>query len=258
VTIDGGGEPHLSIIIPAYNEEQRLEVSLVKIGAYLQQQNISAEILVIDDGSGDGTVAVAERALAGLPGRLVRNEENRGKGYAVRRGCMEARGRWLLLTDADLSAPIDEYAKLAEAARDFDLDIVFGSRAAPGALIEVRQNPVREYMGKCFNLLMRSMTGLPFRDTQCGFKLMDRKRTLPIIESMVVDRFAFDVELIFLAVRFGLKVREVPVVWRNEPMSRVSMLSDPLNMLFDVARIRWRFRQGAYNPDKGRGASGGG
>jgi hypothetical protein len=113
-------------------------------------------------------------------------------------------------------------------------------------------------MGKCFNLLMRAMTGLPFRDTQCGFKLMDRKRVRPLFERMVIDRFAFDVELLFLAVRFGLKVHDVAVVWRNEPMSRVSMLGDPLNMLFDVARVRWRFRQGAYNPDGGRSSAGGG
>jgi len=166
----------------------------------------------------------------------------------VRRGCLEARGRWLLLSDADLSAPIEEYAKLAAAARDHDLDIAFGSRGLPDSVIEVRQNLVREYMGKSFNLLMRRLTGLPFRDTQCGFKLMDRKRVRPIFESMVVDRFAFDVELLFLAVRFGLRVREIPVVWRNEPLSRVSMLSDPLNMLYDVARVRWRFRRGAYNP----------
>jgi glycosyltransferase involved in cell wall biosynthesis len=249
VTLDASGEPHLSIIIPAWNEEQRLEASLAKIVAYLENEELQAEILVVDDGSSDGTASVAGRALAGLPGRLLRNDENRGKGFSVRRGCLEARGRWLLLTDADLSAPIEEYAKLAAAARDHDLDVAIGSRGLPGAVIEVHQSLVRERMGKCFNLLMRWMTGLPFRDTQCGFKLMDRKRVRPLFERMVVDRFAFDVELLFLAVRFGLAVREVPIVWRNEPQSRVSMLADPLNMLWDVARVRWRFRRGAYNPD---------
>jgi len=248
VTSAGGGEPHLSIVIPAYNEEQRLDASLEKIAAYLETEDIHAEILVVDDGSTDGTAQLATRALTGYRGRVLLNDENRGKGFSVRRGCLEARGRWVLLSDADLSAPIEEYAKLAAAARDHDLDIAFGSRGLPDAVIEVRQNLVREYMGKSFNLVMRRLTGLPFRDTQCGFKLMDRKRVRPIFESMVVDRFAFDVELLFLAVRFGLRVREIPVTWRNEPLSRVSMLSDPLNMLYDVARVRWRFRRGAYNP----------
>jgi dolichyl-phosphate beta-glucosyltransferase len=256
VSTDDGGGPHLSIVIPAYNEERRLEASLAKIAAYLQAASINAEILVINDGSTDGTATVAARALSGLPGRVLSNDENRGKGFSVRRGCLEARGRWLLLTDADLSAPIEEHARLAAAARDYDLDIVVGSRGLPDAVIEVRQNAIRECMGKSFNLLMRWMTGLPFRDTQCGFKLMDRKRVLPIFERMVVDRFAFDVELLFLAVRFGLKVREMAVVWRNEPMSRVSMLTDPLNMLYDVARMRWRFRRGAYNPDGQPGTPG--
>jgi dolichyl-phosphate beta-glucosyltransferase len=258
VTTGGGGEPHLSIVIPAYNEELRLEASLAKISAYIREQGIHAEFLVIDDGSTDGTGAVAAKAGAGLPARILRNDENRGKGYSVRRGCLQARGRWLLLTDADLSAPIEEYAKLAKVARDRDLDIVFGSRGLPEAEIEVRQNPVREYMGKSFNLLMRWMTGLPFRDTQCGFKLMDRKRVLPLFERMVIDRFAFDVELLFLAVRFGLKVKEVPIVWRNDPVSRVSMLADPVNMLWDVARIRWLFRRGAYNPEGETTSPGGG
>jgi glycosyltransferase involved in cell wall biosynthesis len=249
VTLDASGEPHLSIIIPAWNEERRLESSLAKIAAYLASEEIHGEILVIDDGSSDSTASVAGRALTGLPGRVLRNDENRGKGFSVRRGCLEARGRWLLLTDADLSAPIEEYSKLATAALDRDLDVVIGSRGLPESVIEIRQNLVRERMGQCFNLLMRWMTGLPFRDTQCGFKLMDRKRVRPLFERMVVNRFAFDVELLFLAVRFGLAVREIPIVWRNEPQSRVSMLADPLNMLFDVARVRWRFRRGAYNPD---------
>jgi dolichyl-phosphate beta-glucosyltransferase len=248
VTIAGGGEPHLSIVIPAYNEEQRLDSSLENISTYLAAAGINAEIIVIDDGSTDGTAQLAARALAGHNGRLLSNGENRGKGYAVRRGFLEARGRWVLMCDADLSTPIAEHAKLADAARDHDLDIAFGSRGLPDAVIEVHQNRVRERMGKTFNLLMRTMTGLPFRDTQCGFKLMDRKRVRPIVERLVVQRFAFDVELLFLAVRFGLRVREIPITWRNEPLSRVSMLSDPLNMLYDVARVRWRFRRGSYNP----------
>ncbi len=244
------GQPHLSIVIPAYNEEGRLERSLPRVAAYLKDENISAEILVVDDGSRDATAAIAARAMRGLRGRVIRNDENRGKGYSVRRGCLEAEGRWVLLTDADLSSPIEEHRKLAAAARDFDLDVVIGSRGLPDSRIEVRQTLLREYMGKTFNLLIRKMTGLSFRDTQCGFKLMDRERTRPLFERMVVDRFAFDVELLFLCQRFGLTVREIPVVWRNEPRSKVSIIRDPLNMLYDVARVRWLFRRGAYNPDR--------
>ncbi len=153
------------------------------------------------------------------------------------------------MTDADLSAPIEEHQKLATTARDDDVDIVIASRGLADSQIEVRQAWVRQTMGKTFNVLMRAMTGLPFRDTQCGFKLMDRQRVLPLFEKMVVDRFAFDIELLYLAVRYGLSVREIPVVWRNEPQSRVNMITDPINMLRDVARVRWRFRTGAYNPD---------
>ena len=242
------GHPHLSIVIPAYNEEGRLESSLQRISAYVADRGIDSELLVVDDGSRDATAGLAERFLAGRRGKLLRNPENRGKGYSVRRGALAASGRWVLFTDADLSAPIEEYAKLAEAARDRDLDVAIGSRGLKESQIEIRQGRLRELMGKTFNKVIRLATGLPFHDTQCGFKLMDRERTRPLFERMVVDRFAFDVEFLFLCLRFGLQVREVPVVWRNAPGSKVSLIADPLNMLLDVARVRWRFRRGLYNP----------
>ena len=248
--VELGGRPYISIVIPARNEEARLGLSLVTIADYLDRENIHAEILVVDDGSTDRTARVAAEGLEGRRGRVIALEENRGKGHAVRRGVLEAAGRWVLMTDADLSTPIEEYARLAQAVRDHDLDLAIGSRALPDSRVEIHQHPVRETMGKTFNLLMRAMTGLDFRDTQCGFKLLDRKRTQPLFERMVVDRFAFDVELLFLSVRFGLSVREVPVIWRNSPGSRVSVIGDPLNMLWDVARVRWRFRRGLYNPEE--------
>jgi glycosyltransferase involved in cell wall biosynthesis len=240
---------HLSVVIPAYNEEARLPASLERIDAYLREHRIEGEILVVDDGSSDRTAQLAGEFLKDRRGRVVSLAENRGKGAAVRRGVAEAAGRWILMTDADLSAPIEEHRKLAATARDDDLDIVIASRGLADSQIEVRQAWVRQTMGKTFNVLMRAMTGLPFRDTQCGFKLMDRRRVLPLFEKMVVDRFAFDIELLYLAVRYGLSVREIPVVWRNEPQSRVNMITDPINMLRDVARVRWRFRTGAYNPE---------
>jgi glycosyltransferase involved in cell wall biosynthesis len=252
-----GGRPYLSIVIPAYNEEARLGDSLRAILRYVGDAAIHAELLVVDDGSTDGTARIAASALQGHPGRVLSLPENRGKGCAVRRGVLDARGAWVLMTDADLSTPIEEHARLAAAARDHDLDLAIGSRALPESKIEVRQHPVRETMGKSFNLLMRTATGLPFRDTQCGFKLIDRERTRPLFERMVVDRFAFDVELLFLCVRFGLRVRELPVVWRDSRGSQVSLVTDPINMLYDVARVRWRFRRGLYNPEPDAEAEGG-
>jgi glycosyltransferase involved in cell wall biosynthesis len=250
--MEPGGRPHLSVVIPAFNEERRLGATLERIAAYLRDASIDAELLVVDDGSRDATADVAAKRLRDVRGRLIRSGENRGKGHAVRRGVLEARGRWVLMTDADLSAPIEEHARLADAVRDLDLDVAIGSRAVHGARIEVRQNPVRETMGKIFNGVVRGATGLAFRDTQCGFKLMDRGRVLPLFRQMVVDRFAFDVELLFLCMKFGLRVREVPVAWSNSPASGVNLVTDPLNMLWDVARMRWRFRRGAYDPAAAR------
>lgn len=242
------GKPHLTVVVPAFNEERRLGATLARIAGYVNSNALDAEILVVDDGSADTTAQVAAEGLRGSRGRVLRNAGNRGKGYSVRRGVLEAAGRWVLLTDADLSSPIEEHAVLAAAVRDLDSDVAIGSRGVDPSKVEIRQNLVRQGMGKTFNFAIRAMTGLPFRDTQCGFKLMDRSRVRPIFETMVVDRFAFDVEFLFLCQRFGLRVREVPVVWRNAPGSKVSMFRDPLNMLLDVARVRWRFRRGLYAP----------
>jgi len=236
------------VVIPAYNEERRLAGTLTRIQSYLDKAGFGAEILVVDDGSSDSTARLALEFLKARRGKVLRNPENRGKGYSVRRGVLEAQGRFVLLTDADLSTPIEEHAKLAAEIRDHDVDVAIGSRALTGSRVEVRQSLVRQTMGKTFNRLIRLMTGLEFHDTQCGFKLMDTDRVRPIFERMVVDRFAFDVEFLFLCERFGLRVREVPVVWRNAPGSTGSLVGDPVNMLADVARVRWRFRRGLYHP----------
>ncbi len=179
---------------------------------------------------------------------MLRQPENLGKGAAVRRGVLEAQGRWVLITDADLSTPIEEHAKLAEVARDDDLDVAFGSRGLPESQVEVEQNALRRLMGLVFNRILRSITGLRYADTQCGFKLLDRERTRPLFERMVVNHFAFDVELLFLCDRFGLRVKEVPVIWRESDRSSVSVLGSPPRMFFDLLRVRWRFRRGLYNP----------
>jgi glycosyltransferase involved in cell wall biosynthesis len=244
----GGGRPHLSIVIPAYNEEDRLGASLPLIEDYVRERRLDAEILVVDDGSTDATARMASGFLRERRGRVLSQPENLGKGAAVRRGVLEAEGRWVLFTDADLSTPIDEHARLAAIARDEDLDVAFGSRALPESQVEIRQNAMRELMGKTFNLVLRGITGLPHRDTQCGFKLLDRQRTRPLFERMVIDRFAFDVELLFLCDRFGLRVKEVPVVWRNSDRSTVGVFTAPPQMLLDLVKVRWRFRRGLYNP----------
>ncbi len=241
--------PFLSIVIPAYNEEERLVLSIGKIASYLTAAGIDAEILVVDDGSKDRTAELAAEALFGMRGRVLRNGDNRGKGYSVRHGVVEARGRFVLLTDADLSTPIEEHAKLAAVIRDRDLDVVIGSRALPDSDVQVRQGWLRKRMGRSFNTIIRAVTALPFRDTQCGFKLMDRDRVMPLFDKMVVNRFAFDVELLFLCARFGLSVADVPVTWRNVTGSKVSLFRDPPNMIADVLRVRWRFRRGLYNPE---------
>jgi glycosyltransferase involved in cell wall biosynthesis len=190
-------------------------------------------------------------ALGNRRGRVVVNPENRGKGYSFRRGVAEAAGRFVLMTDADLSTPIAEHAKLAALMRERDCDVVIGSRALPESDVQVRQGWLRQTMGRGFNTIIRTATGLPFRDTQCGFKLMDRDRVLPLVEKMVVDGFAFDVELLFLCERFGLAVVESPVTWRNAEGSKVSIVGDPLHMIADVLKVRWRFRRGLYNPAGG-------
>jgi dolichyl-phosphate beta-glucosyltransferase len=248
--------PFLSIVIPAYNEQERLVASLASIASYIDAGELDAEVLVVDDGSKDKTAELAEGALAGRRGRVVRNGDNRGKGYSVRHGLLESRGRFVLVTDADHSTPIEQHAKLAKAMRDRDVDVVIGSRALPESDVRVRQGWAREAMGRRFNTIIRASTGLPFRDTQCGFKLMDRERVRPLFDKMVVNGFAYDVELLFLCAKFGLSVAEVPVTWSNSEGSKVSIVSDPLRMIADVWRVRWRFRRGLYNPEpKTAGAS---
>jgi dolichyl-phosphate beta-glucosyltransferase len=245
--LDAGGQPHLSVVIPAYNEQARLGDTLTAILEYLDSNHIHAEVLVVDDGSTDDTSRLASDKLP-HHGHVIKNVENRGKGYSVRRGIKEARGRWVLMCDADLSTPIEEHARLAEIARDRDLDIVIASRGLPESKVEVRQHALRESMGRTFNVIVRSLTGLRLHDTQCGFKLMDRNRVLPIVEKSVIDGFAFDVELLYVAMRFGLSVAEVPAVWRNSPESKVGMVTAPPTMLVEILRVLWRFRRGGYNP----------
>ena len=204
------------------------------------------EILVMDDGSRDGTVGVAERCAAGgAPVRILKNPGNRGKGYSVRHGMLKAQGEWALFTDADLSSPIEEIEKLCEAAGRHRADIAIGSRALNRALIGVRQPLSREYLGRLFNLHVRLLTGLPFQDTQCGFKLFRRGAAHAVFQRQLLDGFGFDVEALFLARRLGLRAVEVPVRWNNVEGTKVSALRG-LDAFLDPVRVRWNQLRGRY------------
>jgi dolichyl-phosphate beta-glucosyltransferase len=234
----------LSIVIPAYNEEQRLPATLDRIGAYVERSPIPvAEILVVDDGSRDGTAALVE-ARQGMI-RLVSNPGNRGKGYAVRNGMLAAQGDWILSTDADLSAPIDELAKLIAAARRENAVVAIGSRALDRKLVKVHQPLMRELSGRAFNMVMRLVTGLPFRDTQCGFKLFRSDAAKDIFSRQVEEGFSFDVEDLVIARALGLRSIEVPVEWSNVEGTKVS-LTQGMKSFADLVRIRSRAIRGNY------------
>jgi len=237
--------PDLSIIIPSYNEELRLPATLDRIVLYLQTSHGTAEVLVVDDGSQDRTAAVAESYRAKIPSlRVVSNGVNRGKGYSVRHGMREARGRNALFTDADLSAPIEEAGKLIEALENSDVAI--GSRAVDRSLITVHESPFREFAGIVFNKIVRIILWLPFVDTQCGFKAFRREKCGIIFEQQRIERFGFDPELLYLARHHGLHTVEIPVRWGHSAATKVSMLRDSVQMFIDVFIIRWNALTGRY------------
>ena len=241
----GSAVPDLSIIIPSYNEELRLPSTLERIAAYLSTYAHEAEVLVVDDGSEDGTAAVAESYRSKiLTLRVISNGVNRGKGYSVRQGIEEARGRIALFTDADLSAPIEEAGKLIDGLDTNDVAI--GSRAMDRSLITVHESPFREFAGIIFNKIVRSILWLPFVDTQCGFKAFRRERCGIIFEQQTIERFGFDPELLYLARRHGLRAVEIPVRWGHSPATKVSMLHDSIQMFIDIFTIRWNSLVGRY------------
>ncbi len=237
----------ISIVVPAYNEEARLPASLEKILAYLRVKDFSfAEVLVVDDGSQDGTAALVERERRNHPMvRLVKNPSNRGKGYTVRHGALEAKGEWILSTDADLSAPIEELDKLFDAVDHADAQVAIGSRALDRSLVGVHQGVLREMSGRAFNVVMRGITGLPFRDTQCGFKLFRADAARAIFSKQRLDGFSFDVEDLVIAKVLGFKAIEVPVVWNNVEGTKVSTLAG-LASFGALLGIRWRALTGMY------------
>lgn len=237
----------LSIVIPAYNEEARLPDTLSAVTAYLGQKQFSfAEILVVDDGSRDRTAELVEKSQRDHPNlRLIRNPGNRGKGYAVRNGMLQAKGEWILYTDADLSAPIGELDQLLAAVKRVGAEVAIGSRALNRSLVGVHQSAFREASGRTFNVIMRGITGLSFRDTQCGFKLYSAAAAREIFSRQTFEGFSFDVEDLVIAKVLGLRAVEVPVVWNNVEGTKVSTLAGVASFAA-LLGIRWRALTGRY------------
>jgi glycosyltransferase involved in cell wall biosynthesis len=238
----------LSIVIPAYNEEKRLPSSLESILAYVRAKHYGfLEVIVVDDGSTDGTAGVVRSWAASTGGsvRLLQNPGNRGKGYSIRHGMLDARGEWILFTDADLSAPIEELDKLEKAVERTGAEIAIGSRALDRSLVAVHQSAAREFAGRAFNGIMRLITGLPYADTQCGFKLYRASAAKRIFPRQQLDGFGFDVEDLFIARQLGIHAVEEPVRWANVEGTKVS-LAKGLDSFVDLLRIRKFQLQGKY------------
>jgi glycosyltransferase involved in cell wall biosynthesis len=238
-------EVALSIVIPAFNEERRLPPTLEKIAAWLAAKKITAEVLVVDDGSTDGTARLVAETARSFPClRALANGRNFGKGYSVRHGMREARGRIGLFTDADLSAPIEEADKLLAALET--ADVAFGSRALDRKLIEVHQSRLRELAGILFNKLVQLVLWIPFVDTQCGFKAFRMDRARILFEQQRIERFGFDPELIYLARHHGLRAVEIAVRWAHHPETKVHVYRDSARMLLELLAIRWNSLCGRY------------
>ena len=234
-------QPELSIVIPSYNEEERLAPTLDQILAYVRERGLDTEILVVDDGSSDRTAEVA-REFGDRKVQLLQLERNQGKGAATNAGVLASRGRKVLISDADLSTPIQEIAKL-ESHLD-KAEIAIGSRATKDSRIVRHQPLYRELMGKTFNKLLRLFGVRGISDTQCGFKLLRGDVARELFQQMVTPGFAFDVELLWLAQRAGYQIAEVGVTWENSPATRVHPLLDPPRMMLEVLRFRWAHRGG--------------
>jgi dolichyl-phosphate beta-glucosyltransferase len=235
-----------SIVIPAYNESQRIGATLDKVLAYIAEQGWVAEVLVVNDGSRDNTAEIIQQyARRNRMVRLVENPGNRGKGYSVRNGMLHAEGDILLFSDADLSSPIYEAPKLF-AAIAAGADVAIGSRWMQAELQTERQPLYRQMFGRIFNLLLRIILGLRFKDTQCGFKAFTRRAAQSIFPRQRIERWGFDPELLFLAKKSGLAVREVPVEWAHDERSKINPIKDGIKMFTEIVRIRWNDITGKY------------
>ncbi len=236
----------LSVVIPAYNEELRIAKTLEKIFLYLEKQPDTYELIIVDDGSEDSTVQVVQDILKRIDhGMLLRNGENRGKGYSVRHGGMHSCGEYILFSDADLSTPVEEVEKLFLYLKQ-GYDIAIGSRGLKESDIQIHQPWYREGMGKIFNRIVRVLMLTNFSDTQCGFKLFRGAVAKEIFARQTIDHFSFDVEMLFIAVCRGYKIKEVPIQWFDESNTRVNALNDSAKMFIDLLKIRYNAWMGKY------------
>ncbi|MEW5988606.1 MAG: dolichyl-phosphate beta-glucosyltransferase [Chloroflexota bacterium] len=237
--------PLLSIIIPAYNEGGRLPKTLPQVVAFLQDQPYASEVLVVNNNSRDDTRAVADGLAAVHPFIRVLDEPAQGKGAAVRTGMLAARGEYLFIADADLSMPIHEVSKFLPPALS-GYDVAIGSREAPGA-VRYNEPQYRHLMGRVFNFIVKVLAIPGFQDTQCGFKCFRRHVARDVFTRQTINGWAFDVEVLFVALRHGYKVVEVPIDWYYRHSSRVNPVRDSVNMLREVLKIRWNGWQGLYD-----------
>ena len=251
--VRGPGEvmasPQLSIVIPAYNEGARIERTLDRVMSCVEKQGWDAEVLVVDDGSVDTTAAIIQRWMETHPRlHLMKNEGNRGKGYSVRNGLLQAAGDVVMFTDADLSAPMEEAERLLAAIAD-GADVAIGSRWMDKTRQTIHQPLYRRFFGRCFNWVTRTVMGLPFKDTQCGFKAFRRPAAQVIFRLQRIERWGFDPEILFISRKLGYEIREVPVTWGHDERSRMSYLKDGMKMLEEMAVIRANSIAGRYDED---------
>ena len=239
--------PYYSIVVPAYNEGERISPSLERMLSHIERSNWSAEIIVVNDGSRDNTAAIVNQFARCSPSvRLLENPGNRGKGYTVRNGMMNASGQVLLFTDADLSSPIEEAAKLFAPIERGEADIAIGSRYLDREL-QIRKQPLyRRMLGRAFNLALRAILGLTYVDTQCGFKAFNRKAAMTVFPAMKIEGWGFDPEILFLAKRYGLRVAEVPVSWAHDHRSKINPALDGARMFSELMRVRLNSMGGKY------------
>ena len=241
--------PQLSIVIPAYNESARIENALERVMSCVQEQGWDAEVLVVDDGSTDNTAAIVQQWMSRFPRlHLVQNSGNRGKGYSVRNGLLQAAGEVVMFTDADLSAPMEEAERLLAAIAD-GADVAIGSRWMDRTRQTIHQPLYRQFFGRCFNWITRLVMGLPFKDTQCGFKAFKRPVAQVIFRLQTIERWGFDPEILFIARKLKYVIREVPVTWGHDERSRMSYLKDGMKMLEEMAIIRGNSMAGRYDED---------
>jgi dolichyl-phosphate beta-glucosyltransferase len=238
--------PKYSIVIPAFNESARILAALRSVMGCIRERSWSAEVIVVNDGSRDATAEMVRAFAASAPEvRLIENPGNRGKGYSVRSGLLQAFGEVVMFTDADMSAPIEEaeglFAAIAGGA-----DIAIGSRWLEKGRQSHRQPLYRQFFGRCFNAVTRMVMGLPFADTQCGFKAFTRSAAQTVFQLQTIERWGFDPEILFIALKRGYRVVEVPVSWAHDERTRISYLKDGIKMLEEIAIIRWNAFRGRY------------